>query len=80
MTRFKKLLYECKSHSVFCPKYRYRIVKQDVAAYIRQQIYKLCQTKAGVEILELNIQPDHVHLILSCPVHPSIQFPICSAT
>ena len=38
MTRqFMKLahsLYECKYHVVFCPKYRYKILQEEVAKYI----------------------------------------------
>ncbi len=70
MSRFKRLshsIYECKYHIVFCPKYRYRIFKDDVAEYTRQQIYGLCRQKELVEVLELNIQPDHVHLVVSIP-------------
>lgn len=68
--RFKKLahsLYECKYHIVFCPKYRYKILEEKVALYVKQQIYRLCNQKDGLEVIELNIQPDHVHLILSIP-------------
>ena len=68
--RFNKLshtIYECKYHIVFCPKYRYRILKDDICEYGRQQIYQLCSYKDQIEILELNIQPDHVHLIVSVP-------------
>ena len=68
--RFKKLshtIYECKYHVVFCPKYRYRILKDDIAESVRQQIYRLCQQKDKVEVLELNVQRDHVHLVLSLP-------------
>ena len=71
MTRhFKRLshsIYECKYHIVFCPKYRYRILKEEIAEYTRQQIYALCRQKDLVEVLELSIQPDHVHLIVSIP-------------
>ena len=70
MTQYRKLshtLYACKYHIVFCPKYRYRILKDEVAEYVRQQIYQLCQQKELVEVLELNVQPDHVHLIVSLP-------------
>ena len=71
MTRqFKRLahsIYECKYHIVFCPKYRYRILKDEVAEYTRQQIYRLCQQKEDVEVLELKVQPDHVHLVVSIP-------------
>ena len=68
--RFRKLAhsrYECKYHVVFCPKYRYRILKDEVAEYVRQQSYQLVQQQEGVEVLELNIQEDHVHLVLWIP-------------
>ena len=68
--RFRKLahsLYECKYHIVFCPKYRYRILQDEVSEYVRQQIYQLLSQQAGVEVLELNIQADHVHLVLWIP-------------
>lgn len=68
--RFRKLshtLYECKYHVVFCPKYRYRILKDGVAEYTRQQIYQLLRQKEGVEALELNVQVDHIHLVLWIP-------------
>jgi len=66
--RYKKLshsLYECKYHIVFCPKYRYRIFKEVIGETVRQLVYQLCKQKEQVEVLELNIQPDHVHLIVS---------------
>ena len=67
---FKKLshsIYECKYHIVFCPKYRYRIFEDEIAEYTQQQIYKYCSYKELVEVLELNIQVDHVHVVLSIP-------------
>jgi putative transposase len=67
---FKKLshsVYECKYHIVFCPKYRYRILKDEMAEDTRQQSYQLCQPKEWVEGLALNVQPDHVHLVVSIP-------------
>lgn len=61
MTRqFQKLshsIYECKYHIVFCPKYRYRVLKDEIAAYTQEQLYALCRQKEGIEVLELNIQP-----------------------
>ena len=68
MSRFRKLghtIYECKYHIVFCPKYRFRILEGEIAEYCRQQIYKLCSQKDKIEVLELNIQGDHVHVVLS---------------
>ncbi|MEM9776499.1 MAG: IS200/IS605 family transposase [Chloroflexota bacterium] len=66
--RLKKLahsLYECKYHIVFCPKYRYKILQAEVASYVTEKIYLLIGQKEGVEVLEVNVQADHVHLILS---------------
>ena len=66
--RFKRLshsLYECKYHIVFCPKYRFRILQGEVATYVSQQIYWLCGQKELVEVLELNVRADHVHVVMS---------------
>ena len=68
--QFSKLshsLYECKYHIVFCPKYRYKILNEIVSKYVHQEIYRLCSQKSDVEILELNVQIDHVHLVVSVP-------------
>ncbi len=57
--QFKRLahsIYECKYHVVFCPKYRYQILRDEVAEYTQQQVYRLCQQKDKVEVLELNVQ------------------------
>lgn len=68
--RFKMLahsIYECKYHIVFCPKYRYRVLKDDLAEYVKQEIYKLCSEKEDIEVLELNVQEDHVHMVAWIP-------------
>ena len=68
--RFKKLshtIYECKYHIVCCPKYRHRIFKDEIREYTRGQVYVLLRQKELIEVLELNIQEDHIHLIVSIP-------------
>jgi putative transposase len=50
---------------VFCPKYRYKVLKDEIGEYTRQQIYQLSRQKEDVEVMELNVQADHVHLVLS---------------
>ena len=71
MTRqFRKLahsLYECKYHIVFCPKYRYKIMQEEVAKYVKQQVCRLSNKKDGVEVLEVNVQVDHVHMVVTIP-------------
>ncbi len=68
--RFRKLshsIYECKYHVVFCPKYRFRIFQGDIASYTRQQIEVLCRQKDLVEVLEINVQQDHIHVVMLIP-------------
>ena len=75
MKRFKRLshsIYECKYHIVFCPKYRYRVLMDEIAEYTRQQIYQLCRQKELLEVLELNVKSDHVHLVMSIPPKYSV--------
>ena len=75
MSNFKKLshtIYECKYHIVFCPKYRYRIFEGQIGEYAKQQVYSLTRQKDLVEVEEINVQPDHVHAILSVPPKYSI--------
>ena len=74
-SRFKKLshtLYECKYHIVMCPKYRHRIFKDEIAEYAKQQLYSLCRQKDLVELLELNVLVDHIHLVVSIPPKYSV--------
>ena len=73
--RFKKLshtIYECKYHFAICPKYRFRIFKGELAEYAKQQAYILCGQKELVEVLELNVQVDHIHLVMSIPPKYSV--------
>ncbi len=74
MDRFKRLAhaaYECKYHLVWCPKYRFRILTGDVGRSARDIIKQLCEWKK-IEILEGNVQKDHVHLVLSIPPKYSV--------
>ena len=69
MAKWKKLrhtVYQCSYHIVWCPKYRYRILKGDVAEFIEYRIRELCEWKAA-EILELNVIEDHVHMVVIVP-------------
>jgi putative transposase len=68
--RFRKLshtLYECKYHLIFCPKYRHRILKDEIGEWVKTEIIKLLSQKDGIEIIEMNVQPDHVHLVVWIP-------------
>ena len=73
--RFRKLshtIYECKYHLIFCPKYRYRVLTDEVREYTRESIKKLVKQKEGLEIIEMNVQSDHVHLVMWIPPKHSV--------
>jgi len=38
-----------------------------VAEYTRQQLYQLVRQKDGLEVLELNVQADHIHMVVWIP-------------
>ena len=68
--RFRKLshtLYECKYHLIFCPKYRYRILKDEIREWVKREIIKLLGQKEGVEVIEMNVQVEHIHLVVWIP-------------
>ncbi len=68
--RFRRLshtIYECKYHLVFCPKYRRPILKDEIREYVRGEISNLLRQKEGIEIMEMNVQSDHIHLIVWIP-------------
>lgn len=72
--RFKKLshsIYECKYHVIFCPKYRYRVLKDEVGQYTEKLLRRLSEQKE-LEVLELNVQEDHVHMVLIIPPKYSV--------
>ena len=63
--------WRCQYHIVFAPKYRrmeiYGQIKQDIGVILR----KLCQQK-GVEIIEAEACPDHIHMLVSIPPQYSV--------
>ena len=63
--------WNCKYHIVFAPKYRRKVFYEEKRTEVREIIRTLCQWK-GVEIIEGEICPDHIHLLLSIPPKMSI--------
>ena len=63
--------WNCKYHIVFAPKYRRQIIYGKIKADIGQIIRKLCEWK-GVEIIEAEACPDHIHLLVSIPPKISV--------
>ena len=58
--------WRCQYHIVFAPKYRRREIYGKIKKDIGQILRKLCEQK-GVEILEAEACPDHIHMLVSMP-------------
>ena len=63
--------WNCKYHIVFAPKYRRKVFYGEKRTEIREILRQLCQWK-GVEIIEGEVCPDHIHLLLSIPPKISV--------
>lgn len=74
MSRFEKLthvLWHCQYHIVWVPKYRFRVLKGQIAHEVFNcvQVYS---SRLGCKVIELNVQSDHVHLLVKVPPKVSI--------
>ena len=65
----KHLVYSCQYHVIFCPKYRRSVLTEQIAERLKQLILEQ-QSKYKYEVLDMEIMPDHVHLLLD--VNPRI--------
>jgi len=52
-----------KYHIVWCPKYRRKVLVDGVADRLNELIREVCK-EIQVEIIEMEIMPDHIHLLL----------------
>ena len=62
--------WRCKYHIVFAPKYRRQIIYRQLRADIGKSLRELCERK-GVEIIEAECCPDHIHMLVAIPPHLS---------
>ena len=74
MSRFHKLahtIWHCQYHIVWVPKYRFRILEGPIKTDVYKNIQAICGY-ADCIVVELNVQPDHIHLIVLVPPKLSI--------
>ena len=57
------IVYSCKYHVVFCPKYRRKVLNNGVDERLKELINNICQ-ELHVDLIEMEVKPDHVHLLL----------------
>ncbi|MDY6282545.1 MAG: IS200/IS605 family transposase [Erysipelotrichaceae bacterium] len=63
--------WNCKYHVVFAPKYRRKVFYGEKRAEIGAILRQLCKWK-GVNILEAEVCPDHVHMLVEIPLKYSV--------
>jgi len=57
------VVYSCKYHVIWCPKYRRSVLVKGVDIRLKEIIQGVA-TECKCEILELEVMPDHVHLLV----------------
>lgn len=57
------VVYPCKYHVVWCPKYRRKVLANGVDVRLKELIDEICR-ESRIEIIEMEIMPDHVHLLV----------------
>ena len=67
--------WRCQYHVVFAPKYRRMTIYGEIKADIGKILRKLCEQK-GIEIIEAEACPDHIHMLLSIPPKMSVSYAI----
>jgi len=63
------LVYSCQYHVIFCPKYRRSVLVGGIDTRLKELI-KSKESDFGYEVLDIEVMPDHVHMILD--VNPKI--------
>lgn len=71
LNKLSHTTWNCKYHIVFAPKYRRQVFYREKSVEIGKILRKLCEWK-GVEIVEAEVCPDHIHMLLSIPPKYSV--------
>ena len=63
--------YRCEYHVVFAPKYRRKVIYNEIKKDAGEILRKLCN-EMKVEIIEAEACPDHIHMLISFPPYMSV--------
>ncbi len=58
------VVFDCKYHVVFCPKYRRKVVVSPIDDRRKEIVRSMCR-EITVERVAMEVMPDHVHLLLA---------------
>ena len=60
-------VYRAEYHVVWIPKYRCRILNPGVRGYLSKVFPAILKGMPGTELIEVNMQPDHIHVVMIIP-------------
>lgn len=61
----KNVAYRCHYHAVWTPKYRREVLNGQVGNRLQEIVRDVCDERHS-DIIELEVMPDHVHLLVTC--------------
>jgi putative transposase len=71
------VVYSCKYHVVWCPKYRRKVLTGKIEVRLKELLRQYA-AEINVDIIEMEIMPDHVHLLIEVDpqhgAHKAIKF------
>ena len=59
----RNVVFSCKYHVVWCPKYRRKVLVNGVDIRLKELIIQTCR-EIHVDLIDMEIMPDHVHLLI----------------
>jgi len=59
------IVHDCKYHVVFCPKYRRKVLVNEVEGRLKSLFFEKIK-ELNADIVEMEIMPDHVRLLIRC--------------
>ncbi len=71
------IVYNCHYHVVWCPKYRRKVLVNGIDERLKVLI-AACVEQWGQEFVQVEVMPDHVHLLVGCDpqfgIHRLVKF------
>lgn len=61
----KNIAFSCQYHVIWCPKYRRKVLVGEVKDRLVEIIYEVA-SDLQADVTELQVMPDHVHLLIDC--------------
>ena len=57
------IVYSCKYHVVWCPKYRRKVLVGNIETRLKEIVKQICDDNQ-IDLIEMEVMPDHIHLLL----------------